>query len=181
MRTITKYGREKYGQQKQRLVLRISKDYYIWQWAGDNKNQTFEKSKVYRIYKDIMKSLKDPINSTNRNIFLVEDVLTNDRIIPVIYQAAIDSWKNFVRQVHCHKLDEHEYEVTMLFENEQLRKHNKLYIFYKIFRRLRYERVADIEGFRIMLDKGKPTKLQFKEIFKVNIILKMMISMAINL
>ena len=65
---------KRYGQQKQRLVLRISKDYYIWQWAEDNNDQTFEKSEVYRIYKDIMKSLKNPIASTNRNIFLVEDV-----------------------------------------------------------------------------------------------------------
>ena len=156
---------KRYGQQKQRLVLRISKDYYIWQWAEDNNNQTFEKSEVYRIYKDIMKSLKDPIASTNRNIFLVEDVPTDERIIPVIYQTAIDSWKNFVREVHCHKLDEHEYEVTILFENEQLRKHHKLDLFYRIFRRLRYGRVADIESFRIMLDKGKPVKLQFKGIF----------------
>ena len=60
---------KRYGQQKRRLVLRISKDYYIWQWAEDNNDQTFEKSEVYRIYKDIMKSLKNPIASTNRNIF----------------------------------------------------------------------------------------------------------------
>ncbi len=156
---------KRYGRQKQRLVLRISIDYYIWQWMEDKTDQTFEQTEVYRIYENILKSLKEPIISSNRNIFLVEDIPKDDRIIPVIYQVAIDSWKNFVREVHCHKLDEHEYEVTILFENEQLRKHGKLNIFYRIFRYLRYGRVADIESFKIMLDKGKPVKLQFRGIF----------------
>jgi hypothetical protein len=156
---------KRYGQIRERLVLRIGKDHYIWQWAGNEKNQTLENSEVYRIYKDITNLLKEPIAPTNKNIFLVEDISTDDRIIPVIYQPAIDSWKNFVREVHCNRLNENEYEVTILFENEQLRKHGKLDVFYRIFRRLRYGRVTDIESFKIILDKGKPVKIQFKGIF----------------
>ncbi len=156
---------KKYGQLRQRLVIKISKNYYIWQWIADEKSQTLENSKIFRIYKDIIKSLKEPVASTNKKIFKVEDTPTDGRIIPVIYQAAIDSWKNFVREVHCHKIDEDELEVTILFENEQLRKHSKFDLFYRIFRRLRYGRVTDIESFRIILDKGEPVRLQFKGIF----------------
>jgi hypothetical protein len=44
-------------------------------------------------------------------------------MIPVIYQPAIDSWKNFVREIHCHRVDSNEFEVTILFNNEHLREH----------------------------------------------------------
>ncbi len=157
-----------YGQPRQRVVIRISKDYYIWQWTKNEKSQILENSEVYGIYKDLIKSVKESIVSTNKNLFVVEDTPKDDRIIPVIYQPAIDSWKNFVREVHCHKINDNEYDVTIMFENEQLRKHGKLDIFYRIFRRLRYGRVTDIETFKIILDTGKPIKFQFKGIFSGN-------------
>jgi hypothetical protein len=145
--------------------MRLNDDYYIWQWALNEKNQSLENSEVYRLYKDIIESLKQPVTSIKKNTFIVEDVPKDNRIIPVIYQAAIDSWKNFVREVHCYKVNENEFEITMLFENEQLRKHGKWDIFYRIFRRLRYGRVTDIESFRIVLNEGKAVKLEFKGIF----------------
>ena len=129
------------------------------------KNQSLENSEVYRLYKDIIESIKQPVTSIKKNTFIVEDIPKDNRIIPVIYQAAIDSWKNFVREVHCYKVNENEFEITILFENEQLRKHGKWDIFYRIFRRLWYGRVTDIETFRIILNEGKPVKLEFKGIF----------------
>ncbi len=156
---------KKYGRSRKRWVIRMNKDYCIWQWASNEKGRSLGDSEVFKIYKEMIKSLEKSVTSTKKNIFLVEDIPNDNRLIPVIYQPAIDSWKNFVREIHCYKINENEYEVTILFENEQLRKHDKLDIFYRIFRLFRYKRVTDIESFRIILDKGIPIKLQFKGIF----------------
>jgi hypothetical protein len=156
---------KKYGQLRERWVIKLDKDYYIWQWSSNEKGKSLENSEVFKIYKAIRKSIEDSTLPVKKNIFLVEDIPYDNRIIPVIYQPAIDSWKNFVREVHCHEISENEYEVTILFENEQLRKHGKLDVFYRIFRLFRYGRITDIESFRILLDKGKPKSLQFKGIF----------------
>lgn len=158
---------KKYGQSRQRWFIRLNKNYYIWQWVSKEKNQTLENSQIYRIYDKIIKSLGEPItpSSNKNNTFIVKDTEEDKRIIPVIYQPAIDSWKNFAREVHCYKINSNEYEITILFENEHLRKHGRLDFLYRIFRRIRYGRVTDIESFKIILDKGKPAKLQFKGIF----------------
>ena len=156
---------KKYGQLRQRWVLKLNKNYCIWQWAPEGKKSLIENSEIYGIYNGYNKITSEPISNTNNNIFLVEDIPKDNRIIPVIYQAAIDSWKNFVREVHCHKINENEYEITILFENEHLRKHGKLDLIYRIFRYLIYGRVTDIESFKILIDKGKPVKFQFKGIF----------------
>ena len=162
---IQNIGDKKYGRLRQRWVIKMNKDYYIWQWIPKEKNPSLENSEVYKIYKDIIKSLEKPTPYNQNNIFRVENIPKDRRIIPVIYQAAIDSWKNFVREVHTHMINENEFEVTLLFENEHLRKHGQLDLLYRIYRRLRYGRVTDIESFRIILDKDKPVKLQFEGIF----------------
>lgn len=157
--------KKKYGQLRRRWVIRLNKDYYIWQWASEENGNTLENSEVYRIYTDMMKSLEPSITDTKKNMFLVEGIAENNRIVPVIYQAAIDSWKNFVREVHSCKIDENAYEVTMLFENEHLRNHYRLDKIYRMIRFLIYGRVTDIESFKIIMDKGIPAKFQFKGIF----------------
>jgi hypothetical protein len=113
---------------------------------------------------EIKKTLTGPI-TTKKNIFRVPGVPANNKLIPVIYQAAIDSWKNFVREVHCHKVNEDEYEVTILFENEHLRKHAPLDLIYRLYRYLRYGHVTDIESFRIILKEGLPAKFRFEGIY----------------
>lgn len=127
---------KKYGPAKPRWALILNKHYCIWQWAKED-NNGLENSEIYRIYKGIKKTLTEPV-TTKRNIFRVTGVPPNNRLMPVIYQAAIDSWKNFVREVHCHKVNEDEYEVTILFENEHLRNHSPLDLIYRLYRYLRY-------------------------------------------
>jgi hypothetical protein len=157
---------KKYGQLRQRWALKLNKNYCIWQWALNEKKHMIETSEIYKIYNEMIKTLSEPISNINNDrLFLIEDIPKDNRIIPVIYQAAIDSWKNFVREVHCHKINDNEYEITILFENEHLRKHGKLDIIYRLFRYLIYRRITDIESFKILIDKGKPIKFQFKGIF----------------
>ena len=155
--------KKNYGQAKPRWVFQLNKHYCIWQWSEGDKNG-LENSEIYRIYSEIKKTLTEPI-TTKRNIFRVPVVPADNRLIPVIYQAAIDSWKNFVREVHCNKVNEDEYEVTILFENEHLRKHAPLDLIYRLYRYLRYGRVTDIESFRIMLKEGLPTNFKFEGIY----------------
>lgn len=155
--------KKNYGPAKPRWVFQLNKHYCIWQWSEGDKNG-LENSEIYRIYTEIKKTLTEPI-TTKRNIFRVPGTPADNRLIPAIYQVAIDSWKNFVREVHCNKVNEDEYEVTILFENEHLRKHAPLDLIYRLYRYLRYGRVTDIESFRIMLKEGLPTKFKFEGIY----------------
>jgi hypothetical protein len=154
---------KKYGAARPRWAFKLSKHYCIWQWAEEDRNG-LESSEIYRIYTRIKKTLSEPV-TTKSNIFRVTGVPANDILMPVIYQPAIDSWKNFVREVHCYKINQDEYEVTILFENEHLRKHAPLDLIYRLYRYLRYGRVTDIESFRIMLDGGLPMKFRFDGIY----------------
>ena len=89
----------------------------------------------------------------------------NDKIIPVIYQPAIDSWKNYVREIHCHKVSGNELEVTILFNNENLREHAILNPIYEWFRSWFYGRVIDVETFRILLVEKLPENFEFRGIY----------------
>jgi hypothetical protein len=157
---------KKYGASRLRWVFKLHKHYWIWQWAEEGNE--IQNSTVHRIYAGIKKTLSEPISS-RKDIFKDPEGPTgdnnNNRVIPVIYQAAIDSWKNFVREVHCHKVNDSEYEITILFENEHLRKHSGLDLIYRLYRYLRYGRVTDIETFRILLEKGEAVKFRFDGIY----------------
>jgi len=133
----------------------------IWQWAEDDKNKTIEKSEVYRLYEEIIEKKGNP--PKQKNIYHVKTD-KQDEIIPVFYQPRIDAWKNFVREIHTHKADDKEIEVSTIFNDEQLRKHSMLDPIYRLFRRFRYKRIKDIESFRIKLDKI-PEEYTFESIY----------------
>ena len=59
----------------------------------------------------------------------------------------------------CHKVNDSEYEITILFENEHLRKHAGVDLIYRLYRYLRYGRVTDIETFRILLEKEEACEI----------------------
>jgi hypothetical protein len=144
---------KRYGQDRIRWVIKLDKDYSIWQWKEEGK--TIESSKVYEIYKGITKSLDEPIIPDAKDIFNVvayDDNKIGKKIVPVIYQAAIDSWKNFVREVHCHELDNgQKIQVSILFNNEELREHKIANRLYEWFRIWFYGRKIDVETFFIVL------------------------------
>ncbi|MDH3677608.1 MAG: hypothetical protein OEQ12_04820 [Nitrosopumilus sp.] len=79
----------------------------------------------------------------------------DDAIIPVIYQPRMDDMKNFLRQVHCYPLRAGEVEVTLVFNDEHLRRNKGVDWIYRIFRTLRYGRTRDVESFKILKTSNK--------------------------
>ena len=152
---------EKYGPRRPRWVLQLDEDYWIWEWVEQGRR--IESSTVYQIYEMIKKKLDTP-DFSKSSIF---NIATHDdrRIIPVIYQPAIDSWKNFVREVYCHKCGSNEFEVTILFNNEELREHAILNKIYEWFRSLVYRRIIDVETFRIILEQEVAESFKFEGIY----------------
>lgn len=143
---------------KQRWVLQLDDDYWIWDWVEEGEfvprafQQLYDKIVTERASQSIM----------GDNIIKVALDMKKDKIIPVIYQSAVDSLDNFVREVHCAETPagpdgSYEIEVTIIFNNEELRKHayggilNKIY---EYFRRLKYGRKLDVESFKIMIRKN---------------------------
>ncbi len=151
-----------YGPVKSRWVIKLENEkYFIWQWAEAGK--TIEDSDIFKVY-IILKTEFENAFYKKSEIF---DVPTqdDDRIIPVVYQPAIDSWKNFVREIHCFKISEKELEVSILFNNEELREHALLNPIYRWIRSLFYGRTLDLETFRVILDNNISEIFQFKGIY----------------
>jgi hypothetical protein len=159
-----------YGQQRIRWVVKLDNDYYIWQWKEES--ETMESSKVYEIYKCIIKSLDGPIIPNAKDVFNVvayDDNKIGKQIVPVVYQPAIDSWKNFVREVHCNAPGNgRKIQVSILFNNEELRKHKIVNRLYEWFRSWFYGRIIDVETFFIVLNdnnNNNPERLDFPLIY----------------
>lgn len=149
---------EEKGPTKIRWVIKFRNDYSIWQWKDEE--NTKETSEVYKIFKDI--SLTQEQLSLD-NLFKVdlEDKDDGINIIPVVYQPAIDSWKNFLREVHYRRLNDSRYEVTLIFNGEELRKHALLNPLYRWYRSWRYSRTVDVETFNILLRDETPEVFDF--------------------
>jgi hypothetical protein len=160
---------KRYGQERIRWVVNLNNDRSIWQWKEEGK--TIKSSKVYEIYKGIIKSLDEPIIPNAKDVFNVvayDDNKIGKKIVPVVYQPAIDSWKNFVREVHCHALDNGEkIQVSILFNNEELREHKIANRLYEWFRSWFYGRIIDVETFYIVLkdNNNTPELLDFENIY----------------
>ena len=124
-------------------------DVQIW---GDTEQETDE--------------LLDTINQkTNKNestnIIQADYLEEKDSIVPVIYQPRVDTWENFLREVHVHKdLESNCYKITLAFQDEDLRKHRILNGLYRLIRLIKYKRTVDIETFSIKNDK-----FYFKDIY----------------
>ncbi|MFZ3170316.1 MAG: hypothetical protein WA130_22105 [Candidatus Methanoperedens sp.] len=157
---------------RERWVCQFDDDYWIWEWARDRED--ISNSHIFQLYQLIKKEgLSPSINSDN--IFDV-DVENNDEIIPVIYQPAVDSLKNFVREVHCARkpidtYGSYEVEVTIIFNDEHLQKHDISIVdnLYRSFREKTYGRIYDIETFKIIAKKDPNDKyFTFENIYSDN-------------
>ena len=145
---------------RSRWVLQLDDDHWIWEWALDAVD--LASSTTYKLYEEIADEIENPSKKVS-NIFDVHDErLEDEAIIPVIYQPSIDSLKNFLREVHCAKgpaKPDGSYEVTvsLIFNNERLRKHGIWNTLYESFRLLRYGRTMDVESFKILVKKEAAT------------------------
>src|SRR5206468_7734042 len=117
-----------------RYVFQLDNDYWIWEWKKNYSD--IKQSMIYRIYEQIKTLLSNPPEKEveNGSIMAIPPFLHDDKDpLPVIYQPAIDKLKNFVREIHCWKTrdDRGEYiEVSIMFNNEQLRRHKSVNTFY---------------------------------------------------
>lgn len=157
---------------RERWVCQFDDDYWIWEWAGDGED--IRNSHIFQLYQLIKKEGSSPSIKSD-NIFDL-DVEEKDDIIPVIYQPAVDSLKNFVREVHCARkpidpYGSYEVEVTIIFNDEHLQRHDISIVdnLYRSFREKTYGRIYDIETFKIIVKKGAKDKyFTFENIYSDN-------------
>lgn len=158
--------RNERGKARSRLFLKLDKDYYIWQWKeNESSRDNIELATIQKNLKNVQTQPYDPQMS---NIFQANLENNTDDIMPVIYQPAIDSLKNFLREVHCDRSIDNVIKVTLVFNNEHLRKHKYLDMPYRLYRLIRFRRILDIESFIICLEDHNPSKLQFPNIYSGN-------------
>ena len=155
---------------KQRIGFQLDDRYWIWDWYDDS---DVKLTSIYRLHQYVLENIKsaDEIEKSVFKILLEENELDLDmtkqsHVIPIIYQPALDSLKNYIRQVHCAQIDSNVYEISIVFNNEVLRKHKVLNGLYEVFRRFVYQRVTDIETFRIHSDNSYKDKTKSKCLFE---------------
>jgi hypothetical protein len=165
---------------KDRFVFQFNDNCWIWEWVKEE--ERLENSNVFRIYKLIFEEISHPSRLSN-NIFKVDDIkdITSGiddekedekkykNFIPVIYQPAVDSMKNYLTKVncaHCKTVEGYiEIEVSLNFNNEQLRKHSFLNNIYQLYRYYYFGRIFDIETFRIRFRDSPDGKFIFHNIY----------------
>ncbi len=165
-----------------RWVFQLDEDYWIWEYKQDGVDVS--SSNVYKIYQEILENLSGTQHDDFDQVFDLQPKSLSDkmvidhllsppgdmfaRIIPAIYQPAVDGLKNYLREVHCAQKDLDggisEVEVTLIFNNEELRNHRLLDIPYRELRRLMYNRDSDVESFKIHIDRNNMQNNRF--IFK---------------
>ncbi len=140
---------------KARWILQLDENHWVWQWAEEGGR--IQDSTVYSIYNMIKDELENP-TVVGDNVFDVDCDCPTDGVIPVIYQPAVDSLKNFMREIHCvngsvNSNGSSEVEVSLIFENERLRKHGLLNSMYEVIRLMLHRRTMDLESFKIQVAK----------------------------
>ena len=138
---------------RNRWVLQLDDEHWIWEWAQDGADITT--STTYKLYLQIRNEIEHPSKEAT-NIFDVDVDKPDERLVPAIYQPSVDSLKNFVREIHCAKGPtgpdgRYEVDVTLIFNNERLRKHGVLNTLYEAIRTVLYRRTLDVESFKILV------------------------------
>jgi hypothetical protein len=156
---------------KRRESFQIGDNAWLWQWADEKceSSGAIKETRIRAIHEHIDKEFKSK-NLVYTNKFSL-DVDRNSESLPVIYQPAVDGMKNFIREIHCSTKEatneKKEVEVTIVFNNEELRKHKILNKIYEHVRLMKYGRLRDIEGFVMMADlsDGNVNGLRFNGIY----------------
>jgi hypothetical protein len=143
-----------------RWVFALGDKAEVWEWTRPDLD--IRSSRLYRLHQEIRKQLETPHQTDN--IFQVDNEKLDD-VVPVVYQPAVDSLDNFLREMHCMKVlnsdGSVDVEVSLLFNNEQLRKFRLADGFYRWLRKLLYGRLIDVETFRIHFVKDDPKSNYF--------------------
>lgn len=132
--------------------------------SNDNVHRDLKEVKIWSEYEYEIDDLYNTIiqeigNSSDTRIIESNFAERYDVFIPVIYQPRIDAWKNFLREIHVHK-DKDSFQITLVFQDEMLRKHGILDNIYRYIRLIKYKRIVDIETFSF-----RDSNLFFKDIY----------------
>ena len=122
------------------------------QQSNDSRHRDLSEVKVYSENKKSIFELFEEIKKNTTNPPINQSIISDDeshynKIMPVIYQPRIDAWKNFLREIHVAQISKEQYEITLVFQDEQLRRHFILDFFYRVYRFFKYQRIVDIENF----------------------------------
>lgn len=156
---------------KKRWSFQIGDDAWLWQWADGGSN--LAGSPLNAKIGEVHKYIKDTLSADDlvyTNIFDL-GVKPNRECCPVIYQPAVDGMKNFIREIHCWTTPagngKKEVEITIVFNNEELRRHKILNRIYEHVRSAKYGRLKDIESFVIMGEAAgdNANGLRFEKIY----------------
>jgi len=112
----------------------------------DIKISSENKEDIESLLSEIEDGMKNPVNTTN--IIDPQYCEKYPKMIPVVYQPNIDAWKNILREIQVHPVGNC-HEVTLVFEDENLREHGVFDFIYRIYRFFKYGRTVDIETFEI--------------------------------
>ena len=133
--------------------------------SNDNVHRDLKEVRIGSEYEHEVDDLYNTIiqemgNSSDTRIIESNFAERYNAFIPVIYQPRIDAWKNFLREIHVHKDDKNSFQITLVFQDEMLRKHGILDGIYRYIRLIKYRRIVDIETFSF-----KDNHLFFKDIY----------------
>lgn len=143
-----------------RWVMRLGGHAEVWEWARHG--EEIESSRVWSLYERITASANSGAPAGRIFRARIEEL---DSVVPVIYQPAVDSLDNFLREVHCAATivdgETADVEVSLVFNNEHLHKFAFADGLYRWLRKLLYGRLIDIETFRIHFVRDSQDKDYF--------------------
>ena len=134
--------------------------------SNDKFHRDLKNVKIWSEYEHETEDLYNAIlqqknNPQDTNIIEAYYLERNNSMVPVIYQPRVDAWENFLREIHVHREEsDGVYHITLVFQDEVLRKHGILDEIYRYIRLIKYNRTVDIESFTY-----KDNKFFFEDIY----------------
>ncbi|MGI9565682.1 MAG: hypothetical protein ACR2LL_01550 [Nitrosopumilus sp.] len=133
--------------------------------SNDKSHRDLKNVQIWSDYEHETEDLYNAIlqqknNEVKSNVIESDYLERNNSTVPVVYQPKIDAWENFLREIHVHKEADNSFQITLVFQDELLRKHGILDGIYRYIRLLRYKRTVDIETFSF-----KDNRFFFEDIY----------------
>ena len=116
------------------------KDVRIW---SDYEHETDD------LFNEILQKMD---NESDNKIIESDYTERYNSLVPVIYQPRVDAWENFLREIHVRE-EENAFQITLVFQDEILRKHGIFDDIYRYIRLIKYKRTVDIETFSFSNDQ----------------------------
>jgi len=141
------------------IVLNVRKDtdyksvlVFDVEQSNDKSHRDLKDVRIWSDYEheteDLYNTILQKKNNESTTKIIESDYLErHNSMVPVIYQPRIDAWENFLREIHVHEESDGSFQITLVFQDEVLRRHGVLNGIYRYIRLLRYKRTVDIETF----------------------------------